>query len=242
MSRAWHAVYAATLGKPKYRRLTVGGKAALAHVWMLAGAQSPEATWRRDELTEILELDGFDAAVVDELVKLRWLDVAEDGQIEVHDWVDHQLAASGEVRATYERERKQLWRRSKSGDKSGTRPGQRNPPAPPTTETVHNRAPGHVPDSDDEGASPAGAPPPHPRTRQEDDTPDRVALEALIAAKAGAETVPDVILDRVLALVSSGQPVELLAAATGRSLKRGVDEAAQYLDIYESRLPVAAAR
>ena len=46
MSRDWIAAYTTTLRKPKYRRLTISARAALLHVWLLAGGQDPEATWR----------------------------------------------------------------------------------------------------------------------------------------------------------------------------------------------------
>jgi hypothetical protein len=112
MSRDWCAIYSAMLGKPKYRRLSVPARAALFHVWLLSGGQTPEATWtNRDELAEVLELDGFPPDVLEELVTRHWLDVDPAGRLLVHDWDDHQLAATVAARQAYERDRKQDWRR-----------------------------------------------------------------------------------------------------------------------------------
>jgi hypothetical protein len=113
MSRDWHAVYAAVLDTPKYRLLSIDGKAALAHVWMSAGRRSPEATWpSTDALAEALDLDGFPGAVVvAELVQRRWLDCDRQGRVLVHDWDAHQMAATASVKRTYEADRKAEWRR-----------------------------------------------------------------------------------------------------------------------------------
>jgi hypothetical protein len=113
MSRDWHAVYAAVLDAPKYRLLSIEAKAALAHVWMLAGRRSPEASWPSiTALAEILELDGFPPRVVEELRDRRWLD-CDEGRVFVHDWDEHQMAASAAIRKTYEAARKAEWRRGK---------------------------------------------------------------------------------------------------------------------------------
>jgi hypothetical protein len=124
MSREWYAVYVGMIGRPKYRRLSLEARAALFHVWCLAGGQTPEATWRSvEEFLEVLELDGYPAAVFDELVDRMWLDVDTDGRVLVHDWDQHQLAATNSARRIYERDRKREWRRSKPG-------GEANPPPP----------------------------------------------------------------------------------------------------------------
>src|SRR5690348_2489346 len=116
MSRDWLAVYVAVLGKAKYRRLSIPARAALLHVWMLAGGQAPEATWRdRGELADVLDLDGYSIEVIDELLARGWLDVDVDGRILVHDWDDHQFAASEAARQAYERDRKRDWRRLRAG-------------------------------------------------------------------------------------------------------------------------------
>jgi hypothetical protein len=137
MSRDWLAVYVGILQRPKYRRLSIEARAALFHVWCLAGGQSPEATWSTlDDLTEQVELDGWTTnatAVLAELIERRWLDVDVDGRVLVHDWDDHQLAATNAARRAYERDRKRDWRRAKpeplspaplSPDTTGSSQGQ----------------------------------------------------------------------------------------------------------------------
>lgn len=120
MSRDWLAIYGAMLGKPKYRRLSIPGRAALFHVWLLAGRQDPEATWtNRDELADVLDLDGFPPDVLEELVARRWLDVDPAGRVLVHDWDEHQLAATKAIGRAYEADRLRAWRRRKSGDGDG---------------------------------------------------------------------------------------------------------------------------
>lgn len=109
MARDWLAVYTATLTKTKYRKLPIEARAALFHVWMMAGGQDPEARWEVDELRETLELDGYPATALDDLIRRGWLDV--DGEyVWVHDWDQHQRAVTAKVRTAYERERKQGWR------------------------------------------------------------------------------------------------------------------------------------
>jgi hypothetical protein len=125
MSRDWLAVYTATIHHPKYRRLSIPGKATLFHVWLLATVKSPEAYWSsRDALADDLELDGFDSATIDELITRRWLDAEDDGGIAVHDWDVHQHGASKAIRDHWEAERKRRWRRDVKSKSS--------PPAPPS--------------------------------------------------------------------------------------------------------------
>lgn len=131
MSRDWLAVYTSVLGMPRYRRLSVPARAALFHIWMLAGGQSPEATWRTAaDLGEHLELDGFPDDVLDELQTRGWLEFDDDKRILVHDWDDHQLAATNAVRRAYERDRKRDWRRAKEHN-----PLPPTPPSPDITAT-----------------------------------------------------------------------------------------------------------
>jgi hypothetical protein len=69
MSRDWLAAYTGILGRAKYRRLSIPAGAALFHIWLLAGGQAPEATWRsREDLADSLDLDGYPADVIDELL------------------------------------------------------------------------------------------------------------------------------------------------------------------------------
>lgn len=92
MSREWMAIYSAMATKPRYRRLTPIGRGVLLQVFLLAGFQSPEATWDdREELREALTLEGFPAASLDELVGLGWL-VEDDGALVIRDWDKHQRA------------------------------------------------------------------------------------------------------------------------------------------------------
>lgn len=133
MSRDWIAAYTAMLGKPKYRRTSPVAKGALLHVWLLAGQQAPEATWpHRGELAEILELDGFPPDVLDELLDRRWLDVDPAGRILVHDWDDHQLAATRAIGHAYEADRLRAWRRKKKADGPDD-PDAVSPPVPPSS-------------------------------------------------------------------------------------------------------------
>lgn len=128
VSRDWLACYVSTLGKTKYRRLSIPARAALFHVWLLSGGQTPEATFDRGELTDVLALDGWDPAadVIAELVERGWLEVDDRQRVLVHDWDVHQLAATESARRAYERDRKAEWRRPKSAKPDPL------PPAPPS--------------------------------------------------------------------------------------------------------------
>lgn len=157
MSREWAAVYSAMLTKPKYKRLSAMGRGALLHAFLLAGMQRPEATWDPEELRETLILDGFPEGVYGELLGLGWLEL-EDGVALLHDWDEHQYAATLEVKRTWEAARKREWRKKKRevatvgfptvrGDQRPATPS----PTPLTPETEHHNTPqdigpGHVPD------------------------------------------------------------------------------------------------
>jgi hypothetical protein len=80
---------------------------------------------------EVLELDGFPRSAFDELVAREWLDVDPDGRVLIHDWDQHQLAATNAARRIYERDRKSEWRRSKSTSELNP-----PPPAPPSPDTT----------------------------------------------------------------------------------------------------------
>ena len=136
MSRDWLAAYCGILGKPKYRRLTIPARAGLFHVWLLAGQQTPEATWPdRDALADALDLDGYPVDVLDELVTRHWLDVDEAGRVVVHDWDDWQLAASRAARAEYERDRKRAWRRNRRDEDADPAPLSPAPLSPDSDRT-----------------------------------------------------------------------------------------------------------
>jgi hypothetical protein len=146
MSREYFCGFTAILNKPKYRRLSPAGRGALLHLWALAGAQDPEATWNsRDDLLDAFELEGFEAGSVDELIALRWIDIEPDGTLAVHDWDDWQLAASLAIQRSWEASRKRKWRRRKSPPL---------PPAPLSPEKIRGEerrtvpdTSGHVPDT-----------------------------------------------------------------------------------------------
>ncbi|MEX2136219.1 MAG: hypothetical protein WEB29_04550 [Chloroflexota bacterium] len=140
MTRTWLAIYTAMLVRPKYQRLSPIGRGALLHVFMLAGFQSPEATWDDpEELRESLVLAGFPEGALDELIGLRWLQI-EGGALVIHDWDEHQWAATIAARREWEAARKREWRHRKAAP----------PPAPPTSQnnnnTTQHKGPGHVPD------------------------------------------------------------------------------------------------
>jgi hypothetical protein len=150
MSREWLALYCGILNKPKYRRLSPAGRGALLHLWALAGAQNPEATWdSRAELLDAFELEGFEAGNVDELIALRWLDLELDGTLTVHDWDVHQLAASKAIQTAYEAARKRTWRRTKIAPLP---PTPSNPDTTGHDTTGQYIGPGHVPDKSRTGA------------------------------------------------------------------------------------------
>jgi hypothetical protein len=140
MSREWLAVYSAMVTKPKYRRLTPTGRGALLHVLILSAFQTPEAAWEDpEELREALHLEGFPAGAFDELMANGWLEV-EDGAVVVHDWDQHQLAATKEAQKAWEAKRKRDWRRTKKVSPT---------PLSKKTEqdtTPQHIGPGHVPD------------------------------------------------------------------------------------------------
>lgn len=135
MSRDWLAVYAAMLHKPKYRRLSPAAKGALLHVLMLATTTTPEATWTsRDELAELLVLDGFDAAVLDELATRGWLEDLPGGAVGLHGWDEWQLASTNAIGHAYEASRLRDWRRKKKASDPLPRT-----PSPVQDNTSHNK-------------------------------------------------------------------------------------------------------
>jgi len=111
MTRQWLALYTAMLTKPRYRRLSPMGRGGLLHVLVLAGYQSPEATWDDPaEFRDALRLEGFPDGVADELIGLGWLE-EEQGALVLRDWDKHQVAASESIRREWEARRKREWRR-----------------------------------------------------------------------------------------------------------------------------------
>jgi hypothetical protein len=123
--------------KAKYRRLSPVGRGALLHTLILAGFQNPEAAWPDpEELRDALRLEGFPDGAYDELVALHWIEY-EDGAAVLHDWDQHQLAATREAQREWERARKRKWRRSKKV--SPNPPSKKQDITPPPQ---HN-SPGH---------------------------------------------------------------------------------------------------
>jgi hypothetical protein len=123
MSRDWLAVYPSLRDKPNYRRMTPAGRGCLLHVWMLGSSLGPdraEATWpNREELLDVLELDGFLASHLDELFRYHWL-VEEDGAVVIRDWDKYQWAASQAIARAFEAERLRKWRKHRSAEKEGS--------------------------------------------------------------------------------------------------------------------------
>jgi hypothetical protein len=111
MTRNYVAVQAVLPHRPKFRRLSIPGRAALFTVWCDATTRTPEAIWKsRAELADVLDIDGYGPDVLDELIARAWLDVLEDGRLAVHDWDEHQVAYSRDVTRAYEAARKLDWR------------------------------------------------------------------------------------------------------------------------------------
>jgi hypothetical protein len=126
MSRDYFAVFTKLFRTAKFRRLGESAKLTLIYTWAVAGDETPEATWRdRATLRDALGFYGRPAEDVDELLAAGFLDEHEDGMVEVHDWDDHQLAASKTIRDAYEASRKREWRRQAREPRAGT------PPPPP---------------------------------------------------------------------------------------------------------------
>ena len=159
MSRDWLALYPRIIRHPKFRKLPESAQLSLVYVWCLATDADPEATWPTlDDLGDALELHGRSSEDLAILVDRGWLDVS-DGRVEVHDWDDHQLAASKAIRDAWEASRKRDWRRRKRAeehpDDARTRPDASGPAEARDTEedkqtvTVQERTgqdigPGHV--------------------------------------------------------------------------------------------------
>ena len=127
--RDWFVVQCRLIRLPKFRRLSDAAQLALVYVWALAADETPEATWEsRPALAEALELHGRDPVTLDELTSRGWLDTLENGRVAVHDWDDHQYAASREIKNAWEADRLRTWRAAKSA----------KPPTPPDSTTQHS--------------------------------------------------------------------------------------------------------
>ena len=112
MSRDYFAVFVRLFRVPKFKRLTPSAQLTLFHLWGLAADEVPEATWRDiDALREVVEVNGRPSDDVDTLLAAGWLDLLDDGTVGVHDWDDHQQAASKSIRDDFEAHRKREWRR-----------------------------------------------------------------------------------------------------------------------------------
>jgi hypothetical protein len=143
MSRDWFAVYSRILRLPKFRRLSHNAQLSLFYVWALAGDETPEARWLSlDHLAVLLEFYGHERSVADELASGGFLDLNDAGNVSVHDWDDHQLAATVSARRAWEAAYMRKWRREARASKSEQAP----PPAPPpqpskTTQTDRTEPP-----------------------------------------------------------------------------------------------------
>jgi hypothetical protein len=114
VSRDWFAVYSRLLRLPKFRRLSHDAQLGLFYVWALAGDETPEATWPTiDHLAVLLEFYGHARSVGEELASGGFLDVNDFGNVSVHDWDDHQLAATVSARRKWEAVYMRKWRRER---------------------------------------------------------------------------------------------------------------------------------
>lgn len=115
MSRDWAKVHASLSSHPKWIRLSPIGRGAWST--LLLAAMPLDGRFKdRDHVIAILERDRFDnaVAVVDELVRIRLLDIDETG-VEMHDWPDHQplyRGPSDEPEAVAERKRRSRARKA----------------------------------------------------------------------------------------------------------------------------------
>lgn len=111
MTRNYVAVQAVLPHRPKFRRLSIPGRAALFTVWCDATTRTPEAIWKSHaEIADVLDLDGFGPEVLAELIASGWLDELDGGRLAVHNWDEHQVAYSRDVTRAYEAARKFDWR------------------------------------------------------------------------------------------------------------------------------------
>ena len=119
--------------EPQVPTHDVGGRGGLLHVWLLATTTTPEATFASVVyLGDVLELDGLDRGLADRLVTMGWLDVDASGRVLVHDWDDHQYAASKAIVQAWERDRLRGWRRRRREADDRTDDGRtEKPPKPP---------------------------------------------------------------------------------------------------------------
>lgn len=187
MSRDWLAAYCRILGQPKYRRLSIPARAGLFHVWLLAGAQTPEATWpSRDALADALDLDGYPLDVLDDLIARQWLDVDGTGRVVVHDWDDWQLAATRAARIEYERDRKRDWRRRNRVDAAA--PPSPAPLSPDKTETPQHTTTQVSPIVRDTSGTESGPDLPEPAPSDPFDAPELPVLAWL--ARHGCDIRP----------------------------------------------------
>lgn len=135
--RDWFAVQCRLIRHPKYRGLDDEDQLTLLYLWAIAGDETPEATWGSVERLEaLLRLSGRPAGSVPRLIAAGWLDIGPGGSIIVHDWDEHQYAATAEAKRTYEAARLQRWRRGRAGPP---------PPDPyPDRASQHSTAQGYV--------------------------------------------------------------------------------------------------
>jgi hypothetical protein len=124
VTRNYVAVQAVLPHRPKFRRLSIPGRAALFTVWCDGTSRTPEAIWKSHaELADVLDLDGYGPDVLAELIASGWLDELDDGRLAIHDWDEHQVAYSRDVTRAYEAARKFDWRNRRT-----------LPPTPPLRE------------------------------------------------------------------------------------------------------------
>lgn len=116
MSRPWLKLWTGTAHHVKWMKLHPVGRGAWTTLLLLAPTEG--AFESREQVETLLARDNFDdvTGVVDDLIRLRLLDVAEDGRVVFHDWTDHQplwRGPSDDPDAKAERNRRDHQRRKR---------------------------------------------------------------------------------------------------------------------------------
>lgn len=89
MSRDWFKVHAPMAEHEKWLGLSPSGRGAWITLGLL-GVRTEGRFAGRKQVDALLRRDGFDPAVLDELVDGHLIDVEADGALVMHDWLDHQ--------------------------------------------------------------------------------------------------------------------------------------------------------
>jgi hypothetical protein len=120
----WLVVWNSIASHPKWLALTIEQRGAWITLICHASVQEPDR-WRFRDATHaalLLRRDGVGEpeAMVNSLIEARWLDVTEDGRLEIHDHADWQRYPSNMPDATAERKRRSRSRGVTSSHESVT--------------------------------------------------------------------------------------------------------------------------